>query len=249
MPLHTLASPLNSSDLAATEACLVSDSVLPRQQNLPGSPQELHARIKNDDEEYDFLRDELGKRDDDWPNIVVVQHRQSGSIGRTSEPLTSKAFSEIQSESPAATPIDGKLGNLGASTPSGNLLRHRSRSKSKNSVDLENGPVIRHHGISADLYETRKHLDDPGQNSLDAKVLTSVVETLNQTDQNNLTHSCQLSFRSSIPASNVSTTELEPQVPDLFHAFPETRWFGSVTFAAVGFCVMTLLVFGNLIYT
>jgi hypothetical protein len=46
-----------------------------------------------------------------------------------------------------------------------------------------------------------------------------------------------------------SLTELEPQPPELFHAFPEKGWFRSIPLAIGGFLIMTLLVLGNLIYT
>src|SRR5579859_4742556 len=46
-----------------------------------------------------------------------------------------------------------------------------------------------------------------------------------------------------------SLTELDPQPPELFHAFPEKGWFRAIPLAVGGFLIMTLLVLGNLIYT
>ena len=205
-------------------------------------PFDAQAAI-NDNGRNDLVGDESDKLEDhnDWSHIIVTQDR-SASVGQTYQHSNSEGlatYDEIQPESPALIPR--KLDSLGPHEPGGNRLRLR-----KSSIVVEEGSRIR---IEASSIETGRYPDNTNSNSLDSEALRSVVETTNQNDGRDPAQSRHTSLHSSLPVDDDSSNEPGPQPQALFHAFPETRWFRSITFAVAGFCIMTLMVLGNLIYT
>jgi hypothetical protein len=243
--LQALASLSIGSDLAVSDQWASNPS--PPEPSSSRSLQESQPvdeeAIKDDNRRSDLVGDEFDKLEDnnDWSHIIVTPDH-SASVGQTYQHSNSEgiaAYDEIQRESPALIPL--KMDSLGPHELGGNRLRLR-----KSSIVVEEGSRIR---IEATSVETGRYPDSTSSNFLDPEALRSVVETTNQDGGSDSAQSRHTSLHSSLPGDNDSSNEPRPQSQELFHAFPETRWFRSITFAVVGFCIMTLMVLGNLIYT
>ena len=181
------------------------------------------------------------EQDADNSTEAPSRHLHSVSIDRTFQlPTFStsiESYDEIQPESLATTPLES--GNLNLSAPRGNVLQRR-KSRSINSLDLERGPgAVR---ISTLSQDTGNDLDNSSQKSFYENAAT-VASPSHYIEGSAASHQSSLSER------DADTRGSEEGAPELFRAFPESKWFRSVVFAVIGFCVMTLMVLGNLIYT
>jgi len=132
---------------------------------------------------------------------------------------------------------------LEAKATTSNHLLQRRRSGSFTTIDLENGDRVaqgRETSIKEEVGETAEMeffvVPPPGSIHVDdAQSLQGIsLHSVNPEAGDNSTDS-----RAGTPQ--------EPEV--LFHAFPRSRWFRPIWIAVVGFCVMTLMVLGDLIYT
>jgi hypothetical protein len=186
--------------------------------------------------------------DDVWPNIIVEDCSSSQPLGRSlasSNSTDIKGNGEIHLEPSSSTPPAGKIGKL---TPyqGSSILRKR---RSTNSIDLEPGSKHRvdHLASSFDaLQEAGLYNTTSSQKYVAAEPLTSTAESAYQQED---TQSCHRSLRSTLPEDNGSLIEPDIAPDELFRAFPKRRWLRPLVLAVVGFCIMTLMVLGNLIYT
>jgi len=187
--------------------------------------------------------------DDVWPNIIVEDCSSSQPLGQSLASTNStdiKGNGEIQLVEPSSsTPPAGKIGNLIPYQGSSTLRKRRST----NSIDLEPGSKHRLDHLASSTFEA---LEAGGSNPTSsqkyvaAEPLTSTAESSYQQED---TQSCHQSLRSTLPEDNGSLIEPDIAPDELFHAFPKRRWLRPLVLAVVGFCIMTLMVLGNLIYT
>ena len=184
------------------------------------------------------------------PNIALTRDYRSASISETYLLPYSTGivgYDKIGSESP----LEAERTRITSpSAQGGNVLQRRSgRSKSINSADLERGSMTGNNRNSTLPQDAEKYQDSSSQTSLDEEAVISVVETSQRAEDPNTMPCSNVSLHSSLPRRDESISEPELQVPELFHAFPEAKWFRSTIFAVAGFCTMTMIVLGNLIYT
>ena len=195
-------------------------------------------------ERNEFNLDEqgLGERQGDSSNIAIhtLSSVSMGHSSHTPFPVQDMVLESSTSTSLQPSTDASNLHMTGCSNPSDSINLERSpvtgtERSSTPGQDIERG----------EDYSSRTHHED-GSTSI----------TLRNTDQNEdriLTQRRHATVPSSLTEHQESgrmPAEADSHVVEnLFHAFPETRLFRSVTFATVGFLIMTLMVLGNLIYT
>ena len=249
LPLNPLVSLSNESNSATSEAHGVLHSRSSEQQNSSEPHQEslsfnFHGVLS--DNGVNDIEDECVKQEDnvDAPNTALATSHYSTSVehaSRLSCCSCSAGSEETRPESPAAS-----LGTEVNHHAPGNACQWRiDNSKSIDPVDLERGSVTGNDVNSVLPQDTEKS----SQEFCDQNATIPVVESSNQVEHSRTSPSPDESLHSPPPERDESTSESESQGHQLFHAFPEKRWFRSDVFAGVGFCIMTLMVLGNLIYT
>ena len=223
------------------------------QQNLSEPNQESQFYFHGDlnDNGVNDTEDECVKQDDNdnTSNIALVPNRHPASVEhacRLSCCSCGVDYDEIMPESTAATSLEAEKGFSNHHAPGGNTHQWQNDSNdSIDPVDLEKGSV-KANDVNSDLPREK---DNSSKESWDQDAVVPVVETSNQVEHPRPSPSPDESLHSARPERDESTNESELQVQQLFHAFPDTKWFRSEVFAGFGFCIMTLMVLGNLIYT
>jgi hypothetical protein len=169
-----------------------------------------------------------GERENDSSNISIRTPRSMGHSSHTPFPV--QGHDDMLIESKACTSLEP--------SKDASNLHMTGGSNAPDSIDLERSPIIGIETSSTPAQDTARSEDYSNHQHDEDRILT---QRRHATAPSSLTEH-QESGR--IPAEADSQV-----VENLFHAFPETRLFRSVTFATVCFLIMTLMVLGNLIYT
>ena len=229
IPLHDLPSPAGSTHSSESVILEVSSSPRPLSRNRSSDSVAQSMGRGTDDAEY-------GLRSDDdsggTPENILRPMEGNPSERGESKPVTS------------ALQIGGSLVECVGSSSMGPrdqdvIPPPGCRTSSMKYVDLEKASFLEGEGNSN--AQDRGKYPELDQNS--HKPDTAETPIPRSPVASHLVNSLHSSV------GEESLTEMEPQPPELFHAFPEKGWFRSIPLAIGGFLIMTLLVLGNLIYT